>query len=303
MKVACIIILATCMQVSATGYSQDTRLSLDMRKVPIGKVLKAIEFRTDYHFVYSTSLFPSNRLVTVVVRDVPVSEILHQILEKTGFTFKKVDDLNILTPGGSGGAGGGTIADAYKEIQGRVIASATGEPLAGVTISVEGTGISTGTDGKGQFSIRAPDNGVLVISYVGFITQKVPVAGRTSIDVILKESSKDMNEVIVIGYGTRRRGDLTTAVSEIGTAEIEKSTAVSPELAMKGQMAGVQVTTGGGDPSSRPVIRIRGVSTFDVADPLYVIDGVPIAEGGAGATVDAVNDPTRRTPINLYTIL
>jgi TonB-linked SusC/RagA family outer membrane protein len=303
MKTACFIILVTCLQVSAKGYSQEEKLSLDMRQVPIGKVLKTIELRTEYHFVYASNIFPSDRLVSVAVKNMPVSAILAQILDKTGFTFKKVEDLIILTTAGEDAGSTGVNADPDKEVQGRVIASATGEPLVGVSVSIAGTAITTATDGKGQFTIKVPDHGVLVISYVGYLTQRVTVGARTTIDIIMKEGSKDLNEVIVVGYGTRKRGDLTTAVSEIGTAEIEKSTATSPELAMKGQMAGVQVTTGGGDPSARPVIRIRGVSTFNFGDPLYVIDGVPIAEGGAGATVDAVNDPTRRTPINIYTIV
>ncbi|MHA4811074.1 SusC/RagA family TonB-linked outer membrane protein, partial [Flavitalea flava] len=173
----------------------------------------------------------------------------------------------------------------------------------GVTVTVDKTGQSTATDGRGEFSIKVPDNGILIFSSVGFITQRFPVNGRLEIEVVLKESSKDLNEIVVIGYGARKQKDIVGAVSSISAVQIEKSSSISPEMAMQGQIPGVSVTSAGGDPSARPTVRIRGVSSFNTADPLYVIDGIPLAEGGSGATVDAVNDPTRRTPINIYTII
>ncbi|MDR3716959.1 MAG: TonB-dependent receptor [Puia sp.] len=297
MKMAFVLILITCLHVSATGYSQEARLTLDLKQVTIGKVLKTIELKTDYKFVYSSDLFPSHLLVSVTVKEAPVSDVMRLILTKTGFTFRQIDDLIVITSSQEG-----TVD---REVKGRVVASATGEPLAGVTVAVENTAIATATDGKGEFTIKLPEGAgrALVFSSVGFITQRVVVGSRPSLDIVLKESSKDLNTIVVVGYGSRKKRDIISAVSEIGPADIEKSTSISPELAMKGQLAGVNVTSGGGDPSARPVVRIRGVSTFNFADPLYVIDGIPIAEGGAGATVDAVNDPTRRTPINIYTIV
>ncbi|HEY4208118.1 MAG TPA: SusC/RagA family TonB-linked outer membrane protein, partial [Puia sp.] len=295
MKLAFSIVLITCLQASATGYSQEAKLSLDMKSVTIGKVLKTIEVRTDYHFVYSSDLFPVNSLVNVSVREKPVSEILTLVLEKTGFTFRKVDDLIILTSN--------KTTNAQQEIRGRVTASATGEPLAGATVTIENTGIYTATDVRGEFTLKAPEKGVLVISSVGYITQKISLGSRTEFMIALTQASTDLNEIVVVGYGSRKKKDIVGAVSNIGTAEIEKSSSITPELAMKGQMAGVSVTSAGGDPSARPIIRIRGVNTFNSADPLYVVDGIPLAEGGAGATTDKVNDPTRRSPINIYTII
>ena len=109
--------------------------------------------------------------------------------------------------------------------------------------------------------------------------------------------------MVVVGYGSRQKRDVTGAISSVRTKDIEKSTALSPELAMQGQMAGVNVTSGGGNPTARPTVRIRGATSFNNADPLYVIDGVPFYEGGSGALVDPTNDPTRRGPINIYTII
>lgn len=298
MKLAVIITLATCLQVSAAGYSQEARLTLNMKQVPISKVLKTIERQTDYKFVYSSNLFPSYLTVNVVVVETPVTEILSMILQKTGFTFKKVDnDLIVIT-----NLGNSATTKVRALVRGKVT-NIAGEPLPAVTVMVDKTTVNTTTDVEGLYSIDAPENGALVFTSVGYISQTVPVNNRTQINITLAANASDLNEVVVIGYGQRARKDITGAVSVVGVKEIEKSTALSPELAMQGQMAGVSITSGGGNPTARPIVRVRGVSTFNSADPLYVIDGVPIVEGGAGVTVDKVNDPTRRGPINLYTII
>lgn len=298
MKLAVVITLATCLQVSAAGYSQEARLTLNLKQVPISKVLKTIERQTDYKFVYSSNLFPSYLTVNVQVVETPVTDILSMILQKTGFTYKKIDeDLIVITNLPN------TATNKIRAIVRGRVTNTNGEPLPGVTIIVEKSTTSTITDADGQYSIDAPDNSSLVFSSVGYVTQTVPVNGRTEINITMAANASDLNEVVVIGYGQRARKDITGAVSVVGVKEIEKSTALSPELAMQGQMAGVSITSGGGNPTARPIVRVRGVSTFNYADPLYVIDGVPLVEGGAGAVVDKVNDPTRRGSINLYTMI
>jgi TonB-linked SusC/RagA family outer membrane protein len=298
MNLAVVITLAACLQVSAAGYTQEARLTLNMKQVSISKVLKTIERQTDYKFVYSSNLFPSYLTVNVVVVETPVTEILSMILQKTGFTYKKIDDdliviTNLPNP----------VTNRVRALVRGKVTNSNGEPLPGVTIMVEKSTTSTTTDTEGQFSIEAPENSTLVFSSVGYVTQTVPVNNRTEVNITLVANASDLNEVVVIGYGARARKDITGAVSVVGAKEIEKSTSLSPELAMQGQMAGVSITSGGGNPTARPIVRVRGVGTFNSADPLYVIDGVPIVEGGAGVTVDKVNDPTRRGPINLYTFI
>ena len=110
-----------------------------------------------------------------------------------------------------------------------------------------------------------------------------------------------MEEVVVIGYGTRQRKDVTGAVSTVGSKDIEKNTSLTPELALQGRAAGVLVNSGGGDPQSRPTVRIRGVNTFGNAEPLYVVDGVPIFEGGNGINDGAIGDI--RSPINIFSMI
>lgn len=192
---------------------------------------------------------------------------------------------------------------AQSPVKGRVTDQQTNAGLEGVTVTVKGTENSVTTDGNGNFTINAPANATLVFSYVGYGTAESRVTSGGPVNISLGAGTGGLSEVVVVGYGERSKRDITSAISTVAARDIEKSTALSPELAMQGQMTGVSVTTGGSNPTARPTVRVRGVSTFGSADPLYVIDGVPFIEGGAGATVDPVNDPTRRGPINIYTIV
>jgi TonB-dependent starch-binding outer membrane protein SusC len=185
-----------------------------------------------------------------------------------------------------------------------LVRDADNNPIAGASVSVKGnttTGTAAGNDGS--FSLEVASTATLIFSASGYESQEIPVRNRQSIDVRLSSRTAELSDVVVIGYGSRQRKDITGAISTIKPKDIEKSTALSPELAMQGQMAGVDVTSAGGNPTARPTVRIRGTTSFNNADPLYVIDGVPFYEGGSGAVVDPTNDPTRRGPINIYTIV
>ncbi|MBX3241757.1 MAG: TonB-dependent receptor [Chitinophagaceae bacterium] len=291
MKLTAIIILASCLQVSARGYSQDAKVTLNLQKVPISSVLRAIERKTDYKFVYSNNFFPATLTVDVAVRDIPVSVVLNKILKNTGFTFSELDgDLIVITS-----------AEHINKIQAIVkgrVRDAAGLPLAGVTISVENSSIQTATDNSGAFTINVPENAVLLFTAVGYAPERIAVAGKTEIDVVLTATARGMDEVVVIGYGQRKKKDLTGAVSTVSSEDISKSTAMTPELALQGNATGVFVESGGGEPGARPTVRIRGVNTFGYAEPLYVIDGVPIYEGGAGVTTGGIGDI--RSPINIF---
>ncbi len=154
-----------------------------------------------------------------------------------------------------------------------------------------------------SFKYGIPDNSseILLISYVGMETQEINVNGKASVNVVLKRFLSQQEEVVVIGYGTRQRKDVTGALSVVDSKEIAKSTSLTPELALQGRAAGVSVSSGGGDPQSRPTIRIRGVNTFGNAEPLYVVDGVPIFEGGNGITEGGIGDI--RSPINIFSMI
>ncbi|MFD1469123.1 SusC/RagA family TonB-linked outer membrane protein [Hymenobacter caeli] len=149
-----------------------------------------------------------------------------------------------------------------------------GEALPGATVVVKGTtaGASSGADGR--FSVQAPSNAVLVFSSVGFTRQEVPVNGQSTINVVLAAADQDLNEVVVIGYGTAKKSDLTGSVASVSGAQLTQVATSDPVQALQGRVAGVEVTSNSGQPGSGTRIRIRGVGTINNADPLYVVDGI-----------------------------
>ena len=171
-----------------------------------------------------------------------------------------------------------TIAQAQtKQVSGRVT-DASGAALGGVTVAARGSNTATTTADDGSFSFSVPQNTTaLVFTYVGFERAEVSLAGRSSVTVQLTAASSSLNEVVVVGYGTQRKRDVTASISKIGSEKIVNVPAPSFESALAGKAAGVQVTTSNGLAGSGAVIRIRGINSISIAgDPLYVIDGLPI---------------------------
>jgi TonB-linked SusC/RagA family outer membrane protein len=175
------------------------------------------------------------------------------------------------------------------------------DPVSGATVMVKGTSNGVTTDQQGNYSITAPRGSVLVVTSVNFASREITTGSQNTYNISMQSANTQMEEVVVIGYGTRQKKDVTGAISTVGSKEIEKTTSFSPELALQGRAAGVFVSSGGGDPQARPTIRIRGVNTFGNAEPLYVVDGVPIYEGGGGVTGGAVGDI--RSPINIFSMI
>ncbi|MEM6800453.1 MAG: TonB-dependent receptor [Bacteroidota bacterium] len=150
----------------------------------------------------------------------------------------------------------------------------TDQPLQAAAVQVKGTAVGTLTDENGNFIIETSSNSTLVISYLGYATQEIELAGRSNINVSMKEDVTSLEEVIVVGYSTQRKSDLTGAVSQLKGEDIENFTYTNADQALQGRMAGVSVQTQGGAPGAGSVITIRGTGTLSDAGPLYVIDGM-----------------------------
>lgn len=170
----------------------------------------------------------------------------------------------------------GLYANEADNVNGRVT-NANGDALAGVSITVKGTAIGTSSDEKGNYTITVPEKGTLIFSYIGFVTQEVAVANRVTVNIILQEINKALGEVVVIGYGTSTKRNVTGAVVSVNEREISQRSPTNAFEAIQGQMSGVQITSSSGAPGDNASLRIRGVSTFDGgASPLYIVDGQPI---------------------------
>ena len=160
-----------------------------------------------------------------------------------------------------------------------------GEPIIGATVKVQGTQQGSITDFDGKFSIQAASNATLEISYVGYVPQKVKVAGQSNLNVVMKEDAQMLNDVVVVGYGTMKKSDISGSVATINKEQMERKVPVNIAQALQGAAAGVMVTNQDGAPGTKSAIRIRGIGTINGdANPLYVVDGVQ-----CGTNADFVN--------------
>ena len=160
-----------------------------------------------------------------------------------------------------------------------------GDPIIGATVKVQGAKAGAITDFNGNFSVEAGSNATLEISYVGYVPQTIKVAGRQNITVVMKEDAQMLNDVVVIGYGTMKKSDISGSVATINKEQMERKVPVNIADALQGAAAGVLVVNQDGAPGSKSAIRIRGIGTINGdAQPLYVVDGVQV-----GTNADFVN--------------
>ncbi len=268
MKFTMALLLFACLQVSAKGWSQD-RITLKMNEAEIKKVLFAIEKKSDYRFLFTEDAIKGKPKVSLDVVDATVSEVLDKILSNTGVQYKILgSNLVVLKEV----ADVKEIATQEIRITGRVV-SATGEPLSGASVFVKGSRTGTTTDANGNFSITVPDDAVLVISSVGYESMEVSVKGKTTVAVTLTQSEKLQDAVVVIGYGTANRRDLTGSIVKIAGKEVADKPNTNPVASLQGKVAGLSVINNG-TPGQAPDIRIRGTISIGSVSPLYVVDGI-----------------------------
>lgn len=178
-----------------------------------------------------------------------------------------------------------------KVITGKVTDTKDGSALAGVSVSVKGTTIGTQTHPDGTYRISVPgDAAILLFSSVGYATQQIVLGSKTTVDVGLVVSDASLGEIVVVAYGTRRKTDLTGAVTSVSAKDFQKGNINSPEQLLQGKVAGLQITTGGGSAGGGSRIRIRGGASLNSSnDPLIVIDGVPVEGNGIAGSANLLN--------------
>ncbi len=302
MKLTLFLSFLTFFQLLATeSYSQLTKLSLKLENVKISYALEQIENQSEFYFLYSPKLINVENKVNIDADKESIKDIISDIFGDQ-VRFAVYDRQIILAPND-----GSSLEEALQQlpVTGTITDASTGEAMPGVNIQVKGTVVGAISDANGKYSFTVTDrNSILVFSFIGYVTQEIPLSGKTTIDVSLLNDTKGLQEVVVIGYGSRSKRDVTTAISSISNEAISKSVGMSSELSMQGRMTGVQVSSGGGDPMARPTVRIRGVNTWGVSSPLYIIDGVPITEFGAG--IEGQEDDRAsdvRGPLNIMTMV
>ena len=175
-------------------------------------------------------------------------------------------------------------------LDGKVMDDVSSDPIAGVNVVVKGTSSGTASDFNGNFSINVSSGDVLVFSYVGYTTREITYNGELSMDVSLSEDASQLDEILLIGYGSVKKDDLTGAADLITSDDFNQGSVLSPEQLISGKLAGVSVTSGGGAPGEGQAIRIRGLGSLSLTNsPLIVVDGVPLNDGGVGGSRNALN--------------
>lgn len=185
----------------------------------------------------------------------------------------------------------GMAAEAQnRAVTGTVVDAKSGSPLPGVTVVLKGTNLGATTGGDGSFRLSAPAGAqTLVVSYIGYATQEIPMAGN-SLRVALEPSSANLNELVVIGYGTQQKKDLTGAIATVDAKDFQKGAITSPDQLISGKIAGVSVTSNGGAPGAGSTIRIRGLASLNGNNnPLIVIDGVPVSNNGISGVANPLS--------------
>ncbi|WP_317196485.1 SusC/RagA family TonB-linked outer membrane protein [Robertkochia flava] len=183
----------------------------------------------------------------------------------------------------------GLVAHAQDTVSGVVMEAGSGMPMPGVNVIVKGTTRGTATDFDGNFTIEAGTGDVLVISYIGFVSQEVTINGQP-IRVTLSEDAEQLGEVVVIGYGTVKKEEATDAVDVVTTEDFNQGPIVSAQQLIQGKVAGVSITTGSGAPGEGSNVLIRGISSLSLnSNPLFVVDGVPLNDGGVGGSRNPLN--------------
>lgn len=265
--------LFACLHVSAGGFSQE-KVSLDLQSVSLKKVLSAIEKKSSFRFLYNESIVANQPVVSVVAANEDVKSVLHKIFANTHIDYKILDNNLIVLKEGSGAEVAADVPSPYIKVTGTVTSS-QGSPIIGASVTVKGKGTGTATDANGNFTLNnVLETDVLVVSSVGFETQEVPVAGKATLNVVLQPSNRELDQVVVVGYGTARRRDLTGSVANIKGDDLAKQPVQTATQALQGKAAGVQIISSG-QPNSNPSVRIRGTGTMlGGVNPLYVVDGV-----------------------------
>lgn len=256
---------AMCVQ-AETVSSQSIRVTLNKDNVRLENILNDIEQQTNLLFIYNKNV-NVNRKVSVQAENSSLEEVLKKLLGND-ISFKIQGSYIVLSPAGT------SAPQQEKQKVNGVVSDALG-PIAGANVVEKGTTNGTITDMNGNFTMEVSFNATLVISYIGYKDQEIILNGQKTVNVTLIEDSQALGEVVVIGYGTARKADLTGSTSFLSGEKLSLKN--TPQLAnqLQGQMAGVQITRSSGDPSDGATIRVRGVTTLSTNDPLVIIDGVP----------------------------
>lgn len=249
------------------GFGRLTAQSITIKanEMEIVQVLSAIEKQGEVRFLYNSRMKELRQRVSVNKVNASVDDVLKQVFAGTSLTYMQLDNKLIAIR---------SAAPLVQDIRvtGRVL-SETGEPVVGASVMVKGSQAGVVTDARGAFSILAPDDATLIITAIGFNDVQIAVNKQTILNIQMTSVAKVIDDVVVIGFGTAKKRDLTGSISSIKGADLEKMPNTNPITSLQGKVPGLTIAASG-RAGSAPVVRIRGINSTNSASPVFVVDGV-----------------------------
>jgi len=297
MKLIIILTIGVCLSAAAKGYSQ--RITLSERNASLESVFKKIESQSGYNIVYREEWIDKSKKVDVQISNGTVDQALNMCFKGLPLTYSIVSTtvvIKLIETNKNQKKTESIVSENAVNVKG-IVTDESGKPLRSVSAVIPGTPLGSITNERGEYSITgAPENAELRFSYVGYVTQIVPINGRTTINIALELEVKKLDETIIIGYGTTTKRTSTASIASITGEEIRKQPVSNPLNALQGRVAGALITQSNGLPGSRVTIQIRGINSIDQTgagtQPLYIVDGVPF--NITDASVPANNDLNAR---------
>ncbi|WP_337942649.1 TonB-dependent receptor [Parabacteroides sp.] len=274
-NLAGVFLVAGTLSLSASTYATEHMLSLNLKNATIREVIETIKSQSEFSFSLDVKDLNLDEKVSVSLDNKTINEVLAVLFNGRNVRYEINDRHVVITR--TGQAGSTSVMQQTKQITGRVL-DANNEPVIGANVVVEGTTIGTVTDVDGNFTLDVPAGATLKISYIGYIEQSIPVGNKSVVSIILKEDSQALDEVVVVGFGTQKKLNLTGAVTAVTGEEMAKRPVTNTATMLQGQVPGLRVNQGLGTPGDESTsFRVRGQGTFSSAgsDPLVLINGVP----------------------------
>lgn len=267
-RVATLVLLLLC---SVMAFAQDQSITIDVRKATLKQVFNIIEKQTGYRFSYRNALVDDRKDITLKRQNTPLRHVLNEVLAGRMLEYSIVPPKTVVI---SDKAADKPVArqNNTKFVSG-VVCDANGEPIIGASVHEEGTKNATVTNIDGRFELNVRSESVLTVSYIGFLSKQVKAGENLKIE--LAEDNKVLEEVVVVGYGTMKKRNLTGAVSSVDASVIQDSHATNIANALQGSTSGLTVNRTSGAPEGNATLQIRGVTTISDTSPLVIIDGVP----------------------------
>ena len=285
------------------------KVSFSFQNEPLSKVFQSIENKTGLSFAYDNKDKIADRKISLSVNEESLAEFLRQISKAAKVKFMQVDNVINVAPFNKMDLKqkDHEVVIQTRNVSGKVLSAEDGNPLPGVNVIEKGTSNGTVTNVDGVYSLNVAEDATLVFSSVGYITEEIAVGNRSEIDLTMQVDTKQLEELVVVGYGTQERREITGAVSSVKSEEIERLAIQSLDQALQGKAAGVLVTQNSGEPGGNLSVRIRGVGSFGNNEPLYVIDGFPVFNdngrvGSAGFSDNQFNSLAMLNPKDIESI-